>query len=559
MNNDLISHWDENICQGHVNSEISTVITYFEQLNIEDISFIDIGANVGKYYDVLSEKFKIKNCVMYEGSRILSDFLFNKFAYNDNVEIYNYAISDSDKLTYFDESTIKYFLEKEDIDGLNLGLSRVSDTNGTPVQMRDIFGLLNERKDFFSKFNFIKIDTETVDYFILRSLKQFIKELDNKPLICFEHNYHNSMNISEAKEIYESFLSECGYIGDEFEKLSGDVILKPKKELIKVLDSVDYSKNTLKTNKTKIRVHNPTNEHTRYYRNYNKFWDDFTDHLKLYFDVEENRYFEKAHAERFPIQLQKSTTTNFMLLECEYIIENLENGEFVIMSISDDLSHAILNEKGNPFLKKVLVSQFDPKKIHSHTGEYMYKYSPWTYFISTMMDIEYYHKKRLQNKPTENKLYFRGTDLENRSILNFFDKDIITPFFPILQDKYYEDIIKHKISLSVDGRGEFCYRDIECFGLGIPIIRYEYLSKFYKELIPNYHYISLERPEDMRQYKKGNELHAKNLQKKYLQVLNDEDYLTYISTNARKYYEDNIFQKNKIGNTFNLLNLRDWL
>ena len=153
-----IKYWDDNICQGHINSEASFVINYFKEKNINNIKFIDIGANVGKYYDTLSQHVNIDYCVMYEGSKILSEYLTEKFISNKNVEVYNYAISNEDKDTFFDESSIKYFLNKEDIDGINLGLSNVSSVGGTNVEMRDNSNLLNDRYEFFSDFDFIKIE-----------------------------------------------------------------------------------------------------------------------------------------------------------------------------------------------------------------------------------------------------------------------------------------------------------------------------------------------------------------------------------------------------------------
>lgn len=310
---------------------------------------------------------------------------------------------------------------------------------------------------------------------------------------------------------------------------------------------------------TKIRVHNPCNEHTKYYRNYNFFWDKFTYFLKEHFEVEENRFFENAHKERFPVSLIKGTSDNFLLLECEYVIENLENGEFVILSVSDDLSHATLNEKSNPFLKKVLISQFLPKKIFDHVGEYMYKYSPWTYFQASMLELNQYYEKRQNTQLFNDKLYFKGTSLEDRKILEHISKDLITDFRVTAPSQYFEDIITHKIALSVDGRGEFCYRDIECFGIGVPILRFEYLSQFYSPLIPNYHYISIPRPHDMDLYRLGNESHAKLLEQRYHEVINDNDFLNFISKNAKEYYDKNLTLESKIKKTFDLLNLTDWL
>jgi len=309
----------------------------------------------------------------------------------------------------------------------------------------------------------------------------------------------------------------------------------------------------------RIKIHNPCNEHTRYYRYYNYFWDKFTDYLKEFFEVEENRYYEFAHMQRFEVNLKKGLSNEFLLLECEYVIENLDNGEFVVLSVADDLSHAILNEAKNPLLKKVLISQFLPKKIHDHVFQNFYKYSPWTYFQSNMDNIEGYYQKRIDNEPKEIKLYFKGTSLEDRKILHYLDKNIITNFNPVVPNQYFNDIINHKLALSVDGRGEFCYRDIECFGIGVPILRFEYASKFYSELIPNYHYISIPRPHDMDLYRLGNQSHAKLLEQRYYEVIDNDEFLNFIANNARRYYEKNCEINNAIINTFNLLNLKNWI
>ena len=53
----------------------------------------------------------------------------------------------------------------------------------------------------------------------------------------------------------------------------------------------------------KVTVHNPCNEHTRYFRDYNLFWDELTDELKTKYDVTENRYNELANQQRFKVIL----------------------------------------------------------------------------------------------------------------------------------------------------------------------------------------------------------------------------------------------------------------
>lgn len=311
---------------------------------------------------------------------------------------------------------------------------------------------------------------------------------------------------------------------------------------------------------TKIKIHNPCNAHTRYYRYYNLFWDEFTEHLKKFFDVEENRDFEFAHMQRFPVTINKGISEDFCLLECEYLIQNLENDEFVTMTVADDITHATVNEKENPLLKKTLISQFSPRKMNHYINDNCKdKLSPWTYFQSIVFDLESYRLKRKNEKPTRKELYFRGTSLEDRKIIHHIDKNIITDFNPIPPDGYFTELIQHKIGLSVDGRGEFCYRDIEYMALGVPILRFEYESKFFDPLIPNFHYISIPRPVDMELYRDGNENHAKMLEEKYYSVVEDDDFLHYISENARNYYEKNCKIESIIANSFDMLGLKNWI
>jgi hypothetical protein len=311
--------------------------------------------------------------------------------------------------------------------------------------------------------------------------------------------------------------------------------------------------------KPRIIVYNPCNEKTRYFRNYNFFWDSFTHYLKQYFEVEENRYFEGADRERWQVQLKNSISNNFLLLECEYVVENADTGEFHVMSVSDDFSHASLNEKSNPFCKSVLLSQFNPSKVKSHTGEYYFKYKPWIYFQSLFDNLDMFYHKRQHIKEKSNTLFFKGTSIQDRSFLSHLDKNYVSDFSPTNPNDYFNQLIAHKLAISIDGRGEFCYRDVECFGCGVPIIRYEYESILNEPLIPNYHYISIPRPQDMTLYRTGTKEHADKFMEKYFEVINNDRLLAFISKNAREYYEKNLSLKPSLDKTFEILKLKEWL
>jgi hypothetical protein len=307
----------------------------------------------------------------------------------------------------------------------------------------------------------------------------------------------------------------------------------------------------------KITVHNPCNEHTRYYRNYNLFWDKLTDKLKEKYEVTENRYFEFANSQRFPISLKKATTTpdNYVLLECEYVIEFDDTGDFYVMSVSDCLTHAILNEQSNPHLKKVLVSQFNKIEIGHATHENFDKYHPWIYFPSDLYDLTPYKEKRKELELID-KMFFKGSSLEDRTILKHISTDYLDGVGSTCdQNCYFSDLINYKIGLSVAGRGELCYRDIEYMALGIPFLRFEYTTHLNPKLEPDFHYISVPRPEDLFFDRLGNEEHGKMIEKRFLEVKDDKEFLNYISENACKYYESYLSYDNNVTHTLDLLGI----
>lgn len=307
----------------------------------------------------------------------------------------------------------------------------------------------------------------------------------------------------------------------------------------------------------KVILHNPCNEHTRYYRNYNLFWDDLTDKLKKRYDVTENRYFEFANSQRFKVNLKKGTSNDFLLMECEYVIEFEDSGDFYVLSVSDDFSHAVLNEQSNPHLKKVLFSQFHRNSVNAHVREEnLDKYSPWIYFPSGIDDLNCYFEKRQSISNYQDKMFFRGTSLEDRSILKHIDRNYLQGINTIGGwEPYFNDLINHKVGLSVAGRGEICYRDIEYMAVGVPFIRFEYTSDLNPNLIPNYHYVSVNRPNDLIKDRLGNESHAKMIVDRFLEVKDDEDFLNFISNNAKLYYETYLKRYNNVLHTLKLLNL----
>lgn len=312
----------------------------------------------------------------------------------------------------------------------------------------------------------------------------------------------------------------------------------------------------------RLRVHNPCNQFTKYYRNYNLFWDELTIELNKKYNVIENRYFEEAHQNRFNVKFDSMISENGLnLMECEYVIENIDNGEFYILSVADMMSQCMLDEKHNPKLKKVLLSQFIDYEVKHHTKEYYEKYSPWIYFPSTIKNLDQYYTERKQISTFFDKMCFWGMTSE-RPILQYFNNFLLDgPNYIGDQDKYFSNLIKYKAALSISGIGELCYRDIECMAVGIPIIRFQYQTDLYEPLIPNYHYISVDYDKTIPKHNEiytdrlGNYTHSSQIENRFKEVKDDLDFLNFISNNARKYYEDNLTSPNRVNKTLKILGL----
>jgi hypothetical protein len=92
-------------------------------------------------------------------------------------------------------------------------------------------------------------------------------------------------------------------------------------------------------------------------------------------------------------------------------------------------------------------------------------------------------------------------------------------------------------------------------GLGIPMLRFNYISELNPKLIPNFHYIAIDRPDDLLIDRLGNETHAKLLEERFLEVKDDKEFLDFISKNAREYYNNYLSKYNRVKHTLNLLNI----
>lgn len=311
--------------------------------------------------------------------------------------------------------------------------------------------------------------------------------------------------------------------------------------------------------KSNFIIHNPTNFYTKKYKYYNIFFDNLVDIIAEKHNVIQNRYYIHSDSKFFNTTLLCNKTIN--IKECEMIIENFDTHEIKILSVSDQLSPLVLNlfndQDSKNLVTKVLISQFDKNNIQHHCDSDISNiYSPWIYFPSNDYLFDFFLNKR-QTIKLINKLYFRGSGLEHRPILKYLKNyDKFHGFHPIGPfDTYAEEAIQYSIGLSCAGVGQFCYRDIEYMAMGIPFLRFEFNNELCPNLIPDFHYISAGPKISLHEEHNAGIDISQKLISKFEAICKNQDFLSYISNNAREYYLKYIRHPNSVYHTCQLLGI----
>lgn len=200
--------------------------------------------------------------------------------------------------------------------------------------------------------------------------------------------------------------------------------------------------------------------------------------------------------------------------------------------------------------------QVQDPKVRNKIVPSIYPETNWQFGIANY-DLVQNYRSSIELKKD---LYWRGSIYKNPNIVEFNRRETIEFIYgklkdfyfghsPVDFDSYIQESIQFKLALcfGVGGGyccGDFCFRDIEFYGLGIPTIRPKYAVETEDPLIPDYHYISVDCEFDETFKYKHPELLADKIISKYYEVINNDDYLKQISQNARNWYINNISYPN---------------
>lgn len=256
-------------------------------------------------------------------------------------------------------------------------------------------------------------------------------------------------------------------------------------------------------------------------------------------------------------------------------IVNPNNSKAVIFNISPRVYSSVLPNHGFDHLDVVQIIggsslskvfyENAPKDIRLKLDTIRH---PLTFPLDKITDEQTVLNFNIDNRSNKIKqaIFIGDTEtLSGRKILT----DILNkhPYFKVIHKlrdkdgipfpKYLEEINKYKLTLSLNGQAEVCYRDWESMGIGLPVIRSELYSKYDGELIPDFHYIkgSESANNGIIDYKSSYQNIAEQFIDKIESIINEDDKLTEIGLNSRKYFEENLTVDKIVSNFFKVLDL----
>ena len=255
------------------------------------------------------------------------------------------------------------------------------------------------------------------------------------------------------------------------------------------------------------------------------------------------------------------------------LIYNKQKDSYTLITFTDQQCELIcfLNARNNPN-DTLVCSQLSKTNVFDIPRNY--KIVPNIYAVSRAFmiyddPVDLLYEKRLLRKSQSgflDKLLFRGncaiSGCDRRAVLLLTGQHDFVGWEP--NDTYFtKDLIECSVGLSVPGIGELCMRDIEYMSVGIPMLRFKYIREetLNPSLVPNYHYISIDRMDNDATIERtaGNGLNPLNYSLKYLEKFNevrkDLDFLEYISKNARKYYEDYLHPNTRLNHLLKISEL----
>lgn len=169
------------------------------------------------------------------------------------------------------------------------------------------------------------------------------------------------------------------------------------------------------------------------------------------------------------------------------------------------------------------------------------KVLPWTYFETHARHFQSRLEELRPARGERTPLYFRGNaswagrkpildELARRGLVNA-DFEVSHPY-----DTYLSELLDHRLVLGLEGFGNVCHREIEAFGLGVPVLMPVHVNTFHEPLVPDRHFVAVQAEAEREPPGQV----ADKLERRYREVIDDRAYLDAVTREALGWYERNV-------------------
>lgn len=258
------------------------------------------------------------------------------------------------------------------------------------------------------------------------------------------------------------------------------------------------------------------------------------------------------------------------------IFEDVEHGTFRTYDFGDHPSLTVQLSKSPKFVGAV-IGQYNPAYWDTIVSSSIRPYVVGGPYPDTVWQLgsNYDAVQQYRTETTLNRrlywrgsLYTTGVDARYLGVRRALEllPNHLTPaelYFgsgPIPFDQYLQEAFQFRLAFSIGGGGgalcgDLCFRDIEMFGLGIPLMRPKLVVENSEPLIPNFHYVAVDAEFDSEyRYSNPEEL-SQHIAQRYREVIDDVEFLEFVKNNAKNWYENNISYPKITYNIIKLLGL----
>lgn len=202
------------------NSEIweKKQLNYFYNLvdNNKKVNIVDIGASVG-LYSLYAKYLPNSQFYSFEPYKFTYDILNDNIKLNNITNVKTYNIGLSDKIG---KSILNVCLSGDGLNTMGSNPLRFNDINPIEIETNTLDNIFYNNN---IKVDFIKIDTEGWEYYILKGGEKTIKTF--KPIIQLEYNETNMKQCDIKPEQLLNYINELGY--KQYNIINEELIIIP--------------------------------------------------------------------------------------------------------------------------------------------------------------------------------------------------------------------------------------------------------------------------------------------------------------------------------------------